>query len=111
MLERRNSDRLNVNVWVKEENGDYQFSFRCADLSEEGVFLEKKLTTKDNEAFSRLTFTLPNGKVFCNITARIVREHRNGKRIGAALEFLNMSEKTRIDLKQYLYENTLRGTA
>ena len=111
MLERRNSDRLKLkNIWVKEENGDFQYALSAKNLSEDGIFLEKKMLTHDQEAYSKLTFTLPNGKVFRNITARMIREERKNSS-GAAFEFLNLDEHIRIELKKFIASCTLFGNA
>jgi hypothetical protein len=111
MTERRNSDRIAVaKLQVREMNGDYIFSFRALNLSEEGLFLENKLLS-DQEPFSKLSFTLPNSKHLKNLTAKIVREERKGNRVGCAYEFMNLSEDARMELKKYFYEHLLRGTA
>lgn len=102
MLERRSSDRKSLGrIMVKEENGEYLFSYRARDLSEEGMFLENRLCVSNQEPYSRLTFVLPNGKAFRNLTARIVREDKKQHR-GCAYEFLNLSEETRLELKRFL---------
>lgn len=103
MSERRNSDRQPVTkVMVKEENGDYFFTYRAKDLSEEGVFLETRQCVGSQEPFSRLSFVLPNGKSLRNITARIVREQRKGEPKGCGYEFMNMNEEQRMELKRFL---------
>ncbi len=112
MQERRNSDRVYLHLThVKELNGDYQFAYKALNLSDEGIFLEAKICTSDQEPFSSLSFTLPNGVVLKNITARMIREVRKGPRKGAAYEFLNMNEFTRIELRKYIFDNLLKGTA
>lgn len=111
MTERRNSDRIALpKLQVQELNGDYMFSFRALNLSEEGLFLENKLLG-DQEPFSKLAFTLPNGKHLRNLTAKIVREERKGARVGSAYEFVNLAEDARMELKKFFYERLLRGTA
>lgn len=92
-------------MWVKEENGDFHYSLRTRNLSEEGIFVERKMRAPDQEPFSRLSFLLPGGKTLRNITARMVREQRDGS--GAAYEFMNLSEEARIELKRYLLERSL----
>lgn len=111
MLERRNSDRLALHkIAVKETNGDYMFSYQARNLSEEGVFLELRQCVSSQEPFSKLSFTLPNGKHLHNITARIVREDRKGPRKGCAYEFMNLSEAHRMELKKFFHEHLIRGT-
>ncbi len=102
MLERRNSARTVFTAKVREANGDYFFSFTAANLSEEGVFLVNKSCFNAQDHYSQLSFTLPNGVHLKNITARIVRENRNGNPTGCAFEFLNLSEDHRIELKRAL---------
>jgi hypothetical protein len=112
MQERRNSDRHAVaKLMVKETNGDYFFTFRARDISEDGLFLENKFCVSGQEPFSRLTFTLPNGKQLRNIAARIVREVKRGEHVGCGFEFLNMTEEQRIDLKRFFVDHFLCGTA
>jgi PilZ domain len=101
MLDRRSSLRLPLErTMVREMNGDYFFSLRARDLSEDGIFLENKQCVSTQEPFSSLSFILPNGKHLSNVTARIVREVRKGERPGCAYEFMNLSEEARIELKR-----------
>ena len=112
LLERRNSERASLlGVWVKEENGDYHFSYRACNISDEGIFLENRFKTNDQEAFSRLSFVLPNGKAIRNISAKMVREARVGKKTGAVFQFIDLEEQTRIELKKFIFDCTFRGTA
>lgn len=112
MMERRNSDRLMMpKLMIRETNGDYFFTLRALNLSEEGLFLENKFCGPSHEAFSKLSFTLPNGKMISNITARIVREEKNGDKRGCAYEFLKISEHDRMELKRFFAEALLKGTA
>jgi hypothetical protein len=111
MLERRNSDRLGMGkLAVKETNGDYLFAFQALNLSEEGVFLANKQCVSGQEPYSKLTFTLPDGKQLRNITARIVREERKGAHKGCAYEFMNLSEDHRIELKKFFIAHLIKGT-
>ena len=111
MLERRNSDRLPLNLFVSEANGDYLYSYKAINLSEEGIFLEGKFRLPHQEAFSEITFTLPNGVRLAKLTARMVREEQKGPHKGAAFEFLNLDENARMELKRYIIANSLRGSA
>jgi hypothetical protein len=111
-LERRYSDRLAMpGGLVREANGEYHFSYRAVDLSEEGIFLEGRFLVSSHETHSVLSFTLPNGVAIRNVTARIVREDRKGLRKGCAYEFLDMSEDARMELKKFFHEHAIRGTA
>lgn len=111
MLERRNSDRQAVRALpVQEINGEYQFSYRARNFSEEGIFLENKFCVGTQEPFSKVSFTLPNGVHLRHITARIVREDRKGDLKGCAYEFMNLSEEDRMALKKYFADHFIRGT-
>ena len=111
MLERRNSNRVQLkDIWVKEENGDFQFSLEASNISEEGIYLAKKLKTRDQEPFSTLSLLLPNGKSIKNVCARMVREDLSKNKPsprGYAFEFLNMTEEVRLELKRFLHEKRL----
>lgn len=112
MLERRNSDRVAVKeLWVREENGDYLFSYSAQDISEEGIFLAKRMNSPDQEPFSRLSFTLPDGTLLRNLTGRVVREEKRGGIHGAAIQFLNMSEEVRLALKRFVISRCIHGNA
>ena len=112
MLEKRNSDRIRLpSSWVNEKNGDYFFSFQSADISEEGIFLRGRMLSGSQEPFSQLSFTLPNGRMLRNVTARVVREQRTGSLVGSAYEFMNMTEDTRLELRRFFNEYLLRGSA
>ncbi len=100
MLERRNSARLPLDCKVRETNGDYLFSFQASNLSEEGLFLLNKICFSAQHHHSMLSFTLHDGTILSNITARIVRENRKGEPKGCAYEFLNLSEDARMALKR-----------
>lgn len=101
-MERRNSARLVLDCKVREKNGEYLFSFQAANLSEEGIFLVNKICFSQQDHYSSLAFTLPNGRQLTDITARIVRENRKGEPKGCAYEFLNLSEEARMELKRAL---------
>lgn len=101
MLERRMSARLPLSLKARELNGDYMYSWNVANLSEEGLFLSNKVCFGEQDPFSRLTFTLPNGTELRNITARIVRETRTGQAVGCGYEFLNLTEDDRMALKRF----------
>ena len=103
MLERRNSARLPLPLKVRETNGDYMYAWDAANLSEEGVFLVNKVCFSTQDHYSKLSLSLPNGQQLQNLTARIVRENRKGQP-GCAMEFLNLSEAHRIELKRFLLE-------
>lgn len=111
MTERRNTDRIVLpKMMVREMNGDYIYSFRAHNLCEEGIFLESRMLGA-HEPFSKLSFTLPNGKHIKNVTAKIVREDRKGHRKGAAYEFLKIAEQDRIELKKFFNTHLLKGSA
>ncbi len=105
-MERRNSPRLSLDSQafgkVREKNGDYLFTFQAANLSEDGIFLQNKICFSQQDSYSVLSFTLPNGKIISPVTARIVRENRKGEPKGCAYEFLKLSEQDRIELKRFL---------
>ncbi len=111
MLERRNSDRMALpKLSVREANGDYFFQYFAANLSEEGIYLQHRQLMSNQEPYSLLTFTLPNGKQIRNVTARIVREVRRGPKAGCGFEFLNLSEDHRMELKKFFCAHLIRGT-
>ncbi len=112
MLEKRGSDRMNLPaVWVNEKNGDFLHSYKASDISEEGIFLDRRLLNSNQEPFSNLSFTLPNGVMLRNLTARIVREVRRGERVGSGFQFMNLPEGARLELKRFFSERQLRGHA
>ena len=104
MQERRNSARIAFDLKVRETNGDYFYAYSAANLSEEGLFLLNKVCYSSQEPYSKLSFTLPNGVQFRNVTARIVREDRKGGPKGCAYEFLNLTEIDRMELKRFFHE-------
>lgn len=112
MNERRNSDRHSFSkLVIRETNGDYMFTLKASNLSEDGLFIENKFCVSGQEPFSKLSFTLPNGKQVRNIVARIVREDRKGELKGSAFEFMDVSESDRMTLKEFFFTHTMRGTA
>ena len=112
MLERRNSDRVAMSeIWVREENGDYLHSYCAKNISEEGIFLDKRMNTPGQEPFSKFSFCLPNGTILRGLTGRIVREEKAGSLRGAAIQFLNLTEEARMALKKFVLERSLHGHA
>ena len=103
MLERRNSARIPLQAKIRETNGDYFYTWNCANLSEDGIFLINKFCFNSQEPYSKVSFSLPDGTLLQNLTARIIRETRKGEPKGCALEFLNLTEDQRISLKRFFF--------
>lgn len=112
MKERRNSPRAHLpQVVVKETNGDYLYHLKLVNLSEEGIFLHNKFCSSDQDAFSKLSFTLPNGHTVHNAVARIIREEKTGTRLGSAYEFLKISELDRMELKKFFAQRHMHAVS
>jgi hypothetical protein len=112
MLERRNSDRVSLNdIWVREENGDYLFSYSVKNISEDGLFLDKRVLSPDQEPFSKFSFSLPNGTILRGIVGKVVREEKSNSLRGVAVHLQNLTEEARIALKKFVSERTIHGHA
>lgn len=60
MSERRGSQRVPVDFWVREERGDFYFLYRCTDISESGMFLAgRRLDRKSLQASGDSKFYIP----------------------------------------------------
>lgn len=104
-MERRNSGRLATDdLFVEEKNGDYLYTLKAENLSEEGVFLKGKFVTKNQDYVSYLKFRLPNQDSPLSIPALMVHERGAKKGQGVAYHFVSMDEPTRMSLKRYLVE-------
>lgn len=112
MLERRNSDRIGLSKFVvREANGDYLYSYEARNISEDGMFLVNRFCASMQEPYSKLSFSLPNGKHLKNVTAKIIREERKGSVKGCAYEFVNLSEAQRMEIKRYFADHSVKGNA
>ncbi len=107
-MERRNSRRLSIHdLFVEEKNGDYLYTLKTENLSEEGVFLIGKFVTKNQDYVSYLKFRLPNQDYPLSISALMVRERGIKQGQGVAYHFVSMDEPTRMSLKRYLVEQEI----
>ena len=111
-MELRYLDRIALPIIkVRERNGEFEYFFRAININEEHLFIEGRFCLQSQRSHSELQFSLPNGKVVNVQAARIIREELKAKSKGSIFEFVKIDEISRINLKEFIVSNLLRGTA
>ena len=93
--ERRKHKRVPVDIWVKEEAGDYYYFHQAIDMSVGGLFLNNKIISNETKR-ATYKFKLPNSdeviKVEGEATYDVVK-NKTCKKCGAGIKFLNISKE------------------
>ncbi len=102
--ERRVHKRVPINIWVREERGNYYFLFKATDISESGMFLEKKIDNPSPEAQSMFKFTLPKSSRLISVVGNTVFSNTStqGTRPGSGVRFLNVNNQDKKLLLKYI---------
>lgn len=78
--ERRKSQRVPVDFWVREERDDFFFLYRCTNISETGIYLIGRKIDRFSimsEKKSRFTLHLPSLKEKLTLPGRTVWQETN----------------------------------
>lgn len=105
--ERRNSRRVAVNMWVREEREDYYFLYKATDISHGGFFLEKKIESPSHQIKSTFKFTLPKSSRLISVDGVVVfsKTSREGQHPGSGVKFLQMTNQDRKLITKFLDQN------
>ena len=105
--ERRVHRRVPVNIWVREERGDYYFLYKATDISEGGIFLEKKIESPTCKDFSTLKFTLPKSSRLICVSGNVVFSNTTSShpRSGSGLKFSNLTLQDKKLILKYIQQN------
>ena len=106
-IERRIFRRVPVNIWVREEKGDYYFLFKATDISEGGIFLEKKIESPSCKDRSTLKFTLPKSSRLICVQSDIIFSNTTTTqpRSGSGLKFVNLTSQDKKLITKYIQQN------
>jgi len=95
--DKRAYPRISVNMWVREERSDYYFLYKATDISEGGLFLEKKIDSPNPQVRSMFKFTLPKSSRLIEAEGGVVytATSKQGNRVGSGVRFDQMSNHDR----------------
>lgn len=93
--ERRTHNRIPINIWVREERSDYYYLFKATDISEGGLFLEKKIDVPDSNVISTFKFTLPKSSRLITAQGIVIFSNTptQSGRLGSGIKFVNLSNQ------------------
>ncbi|MBI2026374.1 MAG: PilZ domain-containing protein [Deltaproteobacteria bacterium] len=100
-MNRRKHQRAPVEIWVKEENGDFFFTHRASNISVGGFFLEKKVFRIKSSA--TFFFRLPTSDELIVVRGRSVYDTAldpDKTSIGTGIQFTDLS----LDAKKLIHE-------
>jgi len=102
--ERRVYRRALVNMWVREEIGDYYFLYKAIDISEGGIFLEKKIAKPNDQTHSVLKFTLPKSSRLITVggTIAFTNVSTELRPPGSGVKFINLSLQDKKLILKYI---------
>lgn len=105
--ERRLSKRTVVNMWVREERDDYYFLYKALDLSEGGLFLEKKIERPNCVTRSTFKFTLPKSSRLIAVDGVVAftTTMECGGKVGSGIKFIDISNQDRKLIIKFLRQN------
>lgn len=94
--ERRESPRIDVEIWAEERVGGGVYYHRVTNLSRNGFFIEKKLPFPIDSTVT-VKLELPGTGEKVVLTGKVVENYRNPDADirGAGIRFLSMDEETR----------------
>lgn len=105
--ERRKFKRIPVDLWVKEESGDYYFFHQASDLSIGGLFLNNKIISNDMKK-ATYKFKLPNSSGVITVMGEAVYDlvkNKLQKKGGTGIKFLNLTPEFKRVIEDYIGGN------
>ncbi len=103
-LDRRESERIPVDLWVQQIEGDIGVLHPAANLSEGGIFLytDRMKIGEEHE----IEFSLPGAATQLRLRARVVWKIAGHRPMGVGLRFLFLDEATRETLRRWAVAET-----
>lgn len=94
-------------MWVREEREDYYFLYKATDISEGGLFLEKKIESPHSIVRSTFKFTLPKSSRLIAADGVVVFTNTSTKnsRPGSGVKFLHMSNQDKKLIMKFLRQH------
>ena len=105
--ERRSSKRISVNMWVREEQGDYYFLYKAADIGEGGLFLEKKIEKPHSQVRSTFKFTLPKSSRLISAEGIVAytQTSTENSRVGSGIRFICLNNQDKKLLTKFIRQH------
>ena len=105
--ERRQAKRVPVNMWVREERADYYFLYKATDISEGGIFLEKKIETPSSKVISTFKFTLPKSSRLITADGLVMFTNTSTQndKVGSGVKFIQISNADKKLLTKFIRQN------
>ena len=106
--ERRQARRVEVNMWVREERDDYYYLYKATDISEGGLFLEKKIEPPNFPIQSIFKFTLPKSSRLISaqgVVAFTSTPSEASSKVGSGIKFITISNQDKKLISKFLRQN------
>ena len=106
--ERRLHKRVNINIWVREEKENYYYLYKATDISEGGIFLEKKIDVPNSQARSILKFTLPKSSRLITVAVDVIFSNTSTShpyRPGSGIKFSNLTNQDRKLITKFIHQS------
>lgn len=99
--ERREADRVSVEMWVEESTDRELYFQRGANLSTGGIFLERTIPHKRGTVVS-LQFTLPEDTLPIKVKGEIVNVGESVSELGMGVKFVDLTDEDLSRIKTFI---------
>ncbi|GEM_PF-2692815 len=114
-VERRKAQRVSVEIFVRERDGERLFVHPATNLSACGIFLESHSYSQRNaieRKFMDLEFELPDTKTEVQVRGEVIGSRRvRGYSHGLAIAFVDISEQTQQAIATYVTNRLADGAS
>ena len=103
-VEKRGSKRAPIEMWVKEEAGDYYYIHRACNISIGGLFLEKKFAA-NKKGISTFLFRLPISHELIVVQGKPAHDTAGKKKTsntGTGIQFVDLPKDARKLIHKYV---------
>ncbi len=113
--ERRGAQRVAVDLFVQERDGDRLFVHPATNLSETGIFIESHSYSLRNaleRRYIQLEFTLPDDSQPISVRGEVIGARRvRGFSHGLAVRFLDLEDSERERVAEFVSRRLAEGAA
>ena len=114
-IERRKADRVAVELFVRERDGERLFVHPATNLSACGIFLESHSYSQRNAVernFMHLEFELPDTDVTVAVRGKVIGSRRvRGYSHGLAIAFVDLEPQLRASIAEFVAARLAEGDA
>ena len=102
-VEKRGFRRAPIEMWVKEEAGDYYYIHRACNISVGGLFLEKKFAA-NKQGISTFLFRLPISQELIVVQGKPAYDTAGRKTFhsGTGIEFIDLPKGAKKLIQKYV---------